>query len=200
VAINFSSPIFAALFAALYLNEKIGRTRGLALVVGFLGVVLVASPRAEVFNIGIGFAVANAVMFGSVTAAVRGLTATESTETITMYQMVLLTAGFAAALPLSGFIWPSAAATGWLLANGLLNGIGQYWWTRALSLAPPAAVGPFYYFTLVWAMILGFLVWGDLPTVMLLAGSAIVAGSGLYLLWHEKTRRVAARAAPPTTE
>jgi drug/metabolite transporter (DMT)-like permease len=202
VAINFSSPIFAALFAALYLHEKIGRARGLALIIGFLGVVLVASPRADAFNIGLVYAVANAVMFGSVTAAVRGLTATESAETTTMYQMVLLTAGFMAALPLFGFIWPSMAATGLLLANGLLNGIGQYWWTRALSLAPPAAVGPFYYFTLVWAMILGFLIWGDLPTVTLLAGSVIVAGSGLYLLWHEKTRRAraAARAAPPTVE
>ena len=112
-----------------------------------------------------------------------------------MYQMVLLTAGFTAALPLSGFTWPSLAMTGLLLVNGLLNGIGQYWWTRALSLAPPAAVGPFYYFTLIWAMILGFLVWGDLPTVALLAGSAIVAGSGLYLLWHEKTRAAAPRRA-----
>jgi len=200
VAINFSSPIFAALFASLYLHEKIGGARGLALIVGFLGVVLVASPAAGAFNVGLAFAVANAVMFGSVTAAVRGMTATESTETLTMYQMVLLTAGFTVALPLFGFTWPTAATTGLLLLNGLLNGIGQYWWTRALSLAPPAAVGPFYYFTLVWAMILGFLVWADLPTVSLLAGSAIVAGSGLYLLWHEKTRRAAARAAPPTVE
>jgi drug/metabolite transporter (DMT)-like permease len=200
VAINFSSPIFAALFASLYLHEKIGGARGLALIVGFVGVVLVASPAAGALNIGLAFAVANAVMFGSVTAAVRGMTATESTETLTMYQMVLLTAGFTVALPLFGFTWPTAATTGLLLLNGLLNGIGQYWWTRALSLAPPAAVGPFYYFTLVWAMILGFLVWADLPTVSLLAGSAIVAGSGLYLLWHEKTRRAAARAAPPTVE
>ncbi|HZQ12440.1 MAG TPA: DMT family transporter [Pseudolabrys sp.] len=200
VAINFSSPIFAALFAALYLHEKIGRARGLALVIGFLGVVLVASPRAASFNVGLLFAVANAVMFGSITAAVRGLTATETAETLTMYQMVLLTIVFVAVQPLFGFSWPAPAAAGMLIANGVLNGIGQYWWTRALSLAPPAAVGPFYYFTLVWAMILGFLVWGDLPTVTLIAGSAIVAGSGLYLLWHERTRRAAARAAPPTVE
>jgi len=201
VAINFSSPIFAALFAALYLHENIGRVRGLALIVGFLGVLMVASPRTDGFNVGLLFAIANAVMFGSVTAAVRGLTATESAETLTMYQMVLLTAAFAVAVPLFGFTWPTAAAAGLLIGNGLLNGIGQYWWTRALSLAPPAAVGPFYYFTLIWAMILGFLVWGDLPTPTLLAGSAIVAGSGLYLLWHEKARaRKAVAAAPPITE
>jgi drug/metabolite transporter (DMT)-like permease len=75
------------------------------------------------------------------------------------------------------------------LANGILNGIGQYWWTRALSLAPPAALGPYYYFLLVWAMILGFLMWGDVPTLMLIAGSAIVVGSGLFLLWHESGKK-----------
>ncbi|HZT26187.1 MAG TPA: DMT family transporter [Pseudolabrys sp.] len=200
VAVNFSSPIFAALFASLYLHEKIGRARGIALLVGFAGVLLVASPRVDTVNIGALFAVANAVMFGSVTAAVRGLSATETAETLTMYQMVLLSAFFSVALPFYGFAAPHPGDAGLLIVNGMLNGIGQYWWTRALSLAPPAAVGPFYYFTLVWAMILGFLVWGDLPTPALLAGAAIVAASGLYLLWHERPRRAAAQAVPPTIE
>jgi drug/metabolite transporter (DMT)-like permease len=90
---------------------------------------------------------------------------------------------------------PSAADAAILLANGVFNGIGQYWWTRAISLAPAAAVGPFYYFSLVWAMILGFVFWGDVPGPALLLGSAIVVGSGLYLLWHESARK-----APPIAE
>jgi drug/metabolite transporter (DMT)-like permease len=69
--------------------------------------------------------------------------------------------------------------------TGVVNGVGQYWWTRAISLAPTGAVTPFYYFSLVWAMILGYLVWGDVPTIALLVGSAIVVGSGLFLLWRE---------------
>jgi drug/metabolite transporter (DMT)-like permease len=195
VAINFSAPIFAALFAALYLRERIGGARRLALVTGFLGVLLVASPGADTFRLGALFAIANAVLYGSVTAAVRGLSATESAETLTMYQMVCLTVLFAAALPAFGFVLPSGAQTGALIVNGVFNGIGQYWWTRALSLAPPAAVGPFYYFSLVWALILGFLFWGDVPMLPLLLGSAIVIGSGLVLLWHES-----ARTTPPTTD
>lgn len=195
VAINFSAPIFAALFAALYLHEPIGRARGAALLIGFLGVLLVASPGADLFRAGAVFAIVNAVMYGSVTAAVRGLSATESAETLTMYQMVCLTVFFALGMAIFGFTAPTASAAGALLVNGALNGVGQYAWTRSLSLAPPAAVGPFYYFSLVWALILGFLFWGDVPTPALLAGSAIVVGSGLYLLWHESGRK-----APPTTD
>ena len=189
IAINFSAPLFATLAAAIWLKEKVGQVRGVALIVGFLGVLLVASPGADSFRIGALFAIANAVLFGSVTAAVRGMTATESAETLTMYQMVLLALFFALAMPVAGFAWPDNRDLAAMLVNGVLNGIGQYWWTRALSLAPPAAVGPFYYFSLVWAMLLGFGFWGDLPTPSLLAGSAIVVGSGLYLLWHESTKK-----------
>ncbi len=190
VAINFSAPLFATLFAALWLKEKIGLVRGAALLVGFLGVLLVASPGADSFRIGALFAIANAVLYGSVTAAVRGMTATESTETLTMYQMLFMAGFFLAALPVFGFTWPTGSDAAAMVTGGVLNGFGQYWWTRALSLAPPSAVGPFYYFSLVWAMILGFVFWGDVPTLGLLAGSAIVVGSGLFLLWHESGKKV----------
>ena len=189
MAINFSSPLFATLFAALWLKEKIGRARGAALLVGFAGVLLVALPGADSFRIGALFAIANAVLYGSVTAAVRGMSATESAETLTMYQMLFMGAFFLIMLPVFGFIWPTGVDAAAMIAGGILNGFGQYWWTRSLSLAPPAAVGPFYYFSLVWAMILGFVFWGDVPTLPLLAGSAIVVGSGLFLLWRESNKK-----------
>jgi drug/metabolite transporter (DMT)-like permease len=69
-----------------------------------------------------------------------------------------------------------------MIGNGVINAVGQYWWTRALSLAPPSAAGPFYYFMLVWSAALGFVFWGDMPTLALFAGSATVVGSGLFLL------------------
>jgi drug/metabolite transporter (DMT)-like permease len=189
MAINFSAPLFATLFAALWLKEKVGRARGAALLVGFFGVLLVASPGADSFRIGALFAIANAVLYGSVTAAVRGMTTTESAETLTMYQMLFMAGFFLGALPVFGFSWPTATDAIAMIVGGIFNGFGQYWWTRALALAPPAAVGPFYYFTLVWAMILGFVFWGDVPTIGLLAGSGIVVGSGLFLLWHETGKK-----------
>jgi drug/metabolite transporter (DMT)-like permease len=188
VAINFSAPLVATVVAALLLKEKVGVVRWGALLVGFSGVLVVAAPGADSFRIGALFAIANALLYGSVTAAVRGMTATESTETLTMYQMVMLLLFFALLLPF-GFVWPNERDAVMMLASGVLYGFGQYIWTRALSLAPTSAVGPFYYFTLVWAMIIGFLFWGDVPTPALLAGSAIVVGSGLFLLWHESNKK-----------
>lgn len=190
MAINFSTPLFATLFAAIWLKEKVGMARAFALVAGFIGVLLVAAPGAETFRIGALFAVANAVLYGSVTAAVRGLSATESPETLTMYQMVFLSLFFGLALPVFGFVWPNTA-NDWiaLTLNGVINGVGQYWWTRSLAMAPPSAVGPFYYFSLVWAMLLGFVFWGDIPSLTLIAGSTVVVGSGLFLLWYESGKK-----------
>jgi drug/metabolite transporter (DMT)-like permease len=184
MAINFSAPLFATLVSALVLKEAVGWARGAALLVGFLGVLIVTNPGADTFQVGAVFALANAVMYGSVTAGVRGMTATESTETLTMYQMVLVTAYFALFIPF-GFIVPTWSDGTMLVLNGVFNAFAQYWWTRALHLAPASAVTPFYYLSLVWAMIVGFVIWGDVPTAGLLIGSGIVVGSGLFLLWRE---------------
>lgn len=197
VAINFSSPLFAALAAVLWLKEKVGKERLTALLVGFCGVLLVAGPGVDSFRIGALFALGNAILLGSVTAAVRGMSKTESAETLTMFQMVFLTAFFTVAMAVFGFITPSWQDAGLMLVNGVFNGLGQYWWTRSLSLAPASAVGPFYYFSMVFALVIGFAVWGDIPTLALLAGSAIVVASGLYLLWHESKKRAPIAAEEP---
>jgi drug/metabolite transporter (DMT)-like permease len=186
-AINFSSPLFATLASAIFLKEAVGAARATALVVGFLGVLIVTSPGADTFQAGALFALANAVLFGTVTAGVRGMTATESAETLTMYQLVLLSCAYTLTLPFA-FVMPTWADAPMLVLNGVGNGLAQYWWTRALHMAPTAAVVPFNYLSLVWAVLLGFAIWGDVPTVSLVIGSAIVVGSGLFLLWRESRR------------
>ncbi len=183
-AINFSSPLFATLASAIFLKEAVGPARAAALAVGFLGVLIVTNPGAETFQIGALFALANAILFGTVTAGVRGMTTTESAGTLTMYQLAILTVTFGLSLGYA-FVMPTAIDTLWLLLNGAGNGIAQYWWTRAIHMAPTAAVVPFNYLSLVWAAMLGFAIWGDVPTIALVAGSAVVVGSGLFLLWNE---------------
>jgi drug/metabolite transporter (DMT)-like permease len=186
-AIMFSSPIFATLASAYFLHEKVGPTRWTVLFVGFLGVLVIAGPGADSFQLGALFALGNAVLFGTVVAGVRGMTRTESTATLIMYQLTLLTAAYALMLPF-GFVMPTSSDALIMLMSGLGNAAAQYGWTRAIHLAPTSAVVPFQYLQLVWAMLLGFAIWGDIPTVGLLIGSAIVIASGMYLFWRESRR------------
>jgi drug/metabolite transporter (DMT)-like permease len=187
IAINFSAPLFAALVSIVLLKEKVGLARWTALLVGFVGVLIVTHPGAGAFQIGALFALANAILYGTVTAAVRGMTATESAPTLTLYQIVLITSFFAVVAPF-GFIMPTWDHWGLIVFNGLANAIGQYWWTKSLHLGPASAVAPFFYLSLVWAAVIGFVVWDDVPTIGLLIGSAIVVASGLFLLWREARR------------
>ncbi len=188
MAINFAAPLFATLAAAIFLREKVGLTRWLVLLVGFAGVLIITQPGAGSYTTGALFALGNAILYGSVTAGVRGMTATESAETLTVYQFLFMTALFACILPF-GFKLPTSIDLLGIVLNGVANAVGQYWWTRSLHLAPASAVTPFYYFNLVWALILGFLIWGDVPTWSLMIGSATVVASGLFLLWWETTKR-----------
>ena len=150
--------------------------------------LIVTNPGADSIQIGALFALANAVMYGSVTVAVRGMTKTENANTLLMWQMVTI-AFFHTTLLAFGFVVPSPVDAAMLLASGVANAAAQYLWTRALHLAPTTAVSPFYYFLLVWALVIGYAVWGDVPTLALMAGSGIVVVSGLCLLWHEAHRR-----------
>jgi drug/metabolite transporter (DMT)-like permease len=184
IAINFSAPLFAALVSIIFLKERAGFARWSALLVGFFGVLIVTNPGPNSLTLGALFALGNAIMYGSVTVAVRGMTKTESANTLLMWQLVTV-AFFQSFLLLFGWRLPSPIDAAMLFASGFTNAIGQYFWTQALRLAPATAVSPFYYLMLVWAMIIGFLVWGDIPTKGLLIGSAIVVASGLFLLWRE---------------
>lgn len=187
-AIGFAAPLFTTLLSIVILKEKVGLYRWSALIVGFVGVVIMTQPGAGTLTYGALFALGNAVLISTVAIAIRRMSDTESTETMTLYQMSIMTLCTAGLLTL-GFRAPYWGDALILALSGIGNGIAQIWWTRSLSLAPPSAVVPFNYLSLVWAIILGFAVWGEVPTPDLLAGSAIVVASGLYILWRETLRR-----------
>jgi drug/metabolite transporter (DMT)-like permease len=187
-AIGFAAPLFTTLLSIVILKEKVGVHRWSALVVGFVGVLIITHPGAGTLTYGALFALANAVLISTVAIAIRRMSMSESTETLTLYQMSIMTLGTACLLTL-GFSAPRWSDVLMIALAGMGNGIAQFWWTRSLSVAPPSAVVPFNYLSLVWASLLGFAVWGDVPTADLLIGSAIVVASGLYILWRETVRR-----------
>lgn len=188
IAINFSAPLWAGLLAVIWLKERAGPARWTALLCGFLGVLIVANPGSDSLTLGAIFALLNAVMVGTVTMAVRGMTATESGDTLLMWQLATIAVFHAFLLPF-GFQWPTLGDGALLILSGIVNLAAQYCWTRALVLAPATAVSPFFYFMLVWATGLGFVVWGEVPTIAVLVGSCIVVATGLFLLWNESKRR-----------
>ena len=200
-AIGFAAPLFTTLLSIVVLKEQVGIHRWSALLIGFVGVLIITHPGAGTLTLGALFALGNAVLISTVAIAIRRMSMTESTETLTLYQMSIMTVCTACLLTL-GFRAPHWADALMVALAGIGNGIAQYWWTRSLSLAPPSAVVPFNYLSLIWAAMLGFAVWGDVPTPSLLLGSAIVVASGLYILWRETLRSAARRTLParPATE
>jgi drug/metabolite transporter (DMT)-like permease len=184
VAINFSAPLFAALVSIVWLKEPAGYIRGGALVIGFVGVLIVTDPGANSLTLGALFALINAVMYGTVTVAVRGMTRTESANTLVMWMLTVL-AFFHSFLLFFGWRSPSLPDAALLFGTGFVNAIGQWFWTKALQMAPAPAVTPFYYLMLVWALIFGFVLWGDVPSAGLLVGSGIVVATGLFLFLRE---------------
>jgi drug/metabolite transporter (DMT)-like permease len=199
IAINFSAPLFSGLISVVWLKERAGVARWGTLLAGFVGVLIVVRPGADSFQLGALFALANAVMYGSVTVAVRGMSKTESANTLLMWQMVSL-AVLHSLLLVFGFRWPTLQHAGLFLLMGVTNAAAQYLWTKALHAAPATAVSPFYYFLLVWSLVIGFLVWGDVPTIGLIVGSAIVVASGLFLLYHEAKREAVSPAVVKTDD
>jgi drug/metabolite transporter (DMT)-like permease len=188
IAINFSAPLWSALLSVLWLRERAGLARWMALLTGFVGVLVVTHPGADSLQLGALFALGNAILYGTVTVAVRGMTATESTATLLMWQMVTM-AVLHSLLLLFGFRLPTYMDAAMLVLGGVANAAGQFFWTKALLLAPATSVSPFYYLMLVWALVVGYVVWGDVPTAALLVGSGIVVGCGLFLIWHEARSR-----------
>ena len=105
-AINFSAPLFAALASVVFLKESVGPARWAALVVGFLGVLIVTSPGSETFQIGALYALGNSLLFGTVTVGVRGMTRTELAKTLTIYQLIWLSIFYGLTLPFF-FVMPT---------------------------------------------------------------------------------------------
>jgi drug/metabolite transporter (DMT)-like permease len=195
VAFSFLAPLFMTILSVPMLGERVGIHRWAAVILGFFGVLFMARPDGEVFQIGTIFGIANAFFWAIGSLSVRQLTGTETSSSITFYTHLFSTLILAVALP---FFWQTPSWQGLLAMGGLglLGGISQFWTTQALSYAPAAAIAPFNYTQMIWAVIFGFIVWGDLPTVHLMIGVSLVVVSGLYILHREtRHRRLAARRA-----
>jgi drug/metabolite transporter (DMT)-like permease len=196
--IAFAAPLFAVILSAAVLKEPVGRHRWSAVGIGFAGVILVMQPHGESFPaIGLALAVVAALGVGAVTITLRQIGRTEGTQTIVLWFTLLSLAALGALMPFQahghdGRTWAI------LVALGLFGGLGQLLMTASLRFAPVAAVVPFDYVQLLWAVLLGYLFFADRPAATTAAGAAIIVASGLYTLYREhRLGRDKAKLDPP---
>jgi drug/metabolite transporter (DMT)-like permease len=192
-AIGFSVPIFSTVLAALVLGEPTGRWRWGAVAAGFLGVLLIVQPgTGQVPILGASVALIAALLTASVTIAIRRLGRTERATTTVFWFAVSSLVPLAAMM-----LWFAGAhdPVTWAILVGLAiaGGLAQLTLTGALRLAPVALVMPMDYTSLIWAILLGMWIFGDLPTPWIWIGAPIIIASGLVIVWRE--HRLARQAA-----
>lgn len=187
-AISFVQPLFLTALSVPFLGERVGPYRWSAVIVGFIGVLIMIQPGADSLESGAVIGLASAFLMACAFVLVRRLSTTESSSAIVFYFAVISTVASALALPL-GWLTPTLPDFGLLALLGLAGGTAQYLMTQAFRLAPAAVIAPFNYTSMIWAALFGYLIWGDLPTIALLAGGGVVMASGLYILYRETYRR-----------
>lgn len=181
-AISFLQPVLVLLLSAPLLGEKVTRLGWVALLLGLGGVLLMVKPSGGGSLFGLSMSIVGTVFSALSLIQQRSLSANETSLAIAFWTL----AGSALlVLPSLPFNWvqPTPSQWAWLIGNGLASGACQYLTTRALFHAPVATIAPLSYTKMLWALIVGFVWFGDVPTLLVLAGSAIViAASALVYL------------------
>jgi drug/metabolite transporter (DMT)-like permease len=184
-AIMFSTPLLVAVLSGPMLGEWVGWRRWSAIGVGFAGVLLVTRPGYGGIHPAALLTVLSVICYGLYMITTRLLARTDSSDTTLFYSNMVGVVLMSLAVP---FFWstphdPFIIAL--MVLSGALGSIGHYLLIKAHRLAPPSVLAPFLYTQLIWVIVLGFLVFGDLPNHWTVAGSAVVVASGLYLLHRE---------------
>ena len=188
-SIFFSVPLIIALISASFLKERLGPGRWLAIIAGFAGVLIIVRPWGAEFHPAMIASVLNAMMYAVFMMMTRRLAAYDSPETIQYLPAVGAAIGLA---PFALAAWESPS--GWLewsvaCVMGLLGGLGHYLLALAHRYAPASVIAPFLYQQVIYMALFGYLVFGDVPSVWVWLGAAVVIASGLYLFARERARQ-----------
>jgi drug/metabolite transporter (DMT)-like permease len=185
VAIAWASPLFALLFAALFLGERVDSRRWIAAAVGFIGVAIMIRPTGAAFEPAALLALASAIFVGGEVVTIRLLATRDSTLTILAINNGLgMLIACVAAAPV--FVMPSGHQFLLLIAVGVVMLTGQAIFLKAVAIAEASFVAPFYYATLVWAALIGLVVFGEVPELPLIVGAGLIVASGIYVSWRGK--------------
>jgi len=180
-----AAPIFVTAFSAIFLREHVGWRRWTAVVVGFIGVLIALRPTGAAISWPALIALAGCLcqsIFMIVTRYVRGTSNIFLATTQVVGSFV-----FGGVVSAFLFVPPTWFLVVLLLVSGMVNVVALLCLNRSLILAPASVVAPFQYTMIVWAIVLGFLVFGDVPSPNTMIGAAIVASAGIYIFLRERT-------------
>ena len=185
LAIIFSSPLMVTAMSAVFLREPVGWRRWTATLAGFGGAILIVGPGFE--SVGLW---ALAPLGGALASALRDIVtrrlgARDTGPSILFWTVLISLIGGLFSLPFLGASAPSAANWGWLAATALLIVLAYRLNIAAFTLASGAIVAPIRYVSVVWAAVLGYAIWDDVPDVRVMLGAAIIIAAGLYI-WRRE--------------
>lgn len=191
IAVSFIAPLLIVAFSAPFLGERVGLHRWIAVVVGFVGMLVLVWPSGDVLDTGSLFAIGAAVFWAIGMLLTRHVRRDDPWSTL-FYTALVGTVLLSVVVP---FFWSAPSMTGWglMLAMGVLGGIAHTFIINAFRHAGASLLAPFNYTLLVWAMLYGWFLFGDFPDARTLLGAVIIIAAGLYA-WHRE-RLTAIRAA-----
>ncbi len=187
-AIGFAAPLFVVILAALVLAERVHIYRWSAVVLGFIGVLIIAGPEGGMSRsalYGAFFALAGAGLTAVAMIFLRRMSAHEHSITIAFYFM-LTSAAVALITALFGWNMPTGEQALVLIFTGLAGGVGQLFLSFSYRFGEASALAPFDYAAMIWAVVLGYFLFGELPAPQVWLGGTIVISAGLLILWRER--------------
>jgi drug/metabolite transporter (DMT)-like permease len=187
--VSFTAPLMVAVLAGPALGERVTAGHWTAIVTGFAGALLVIRPTGEGTDPRILLVFGSAVCYAIYQLLTRHLAGIDPPETSVTYSALVGTLVLSALIP---FYWKTpdrAWQAGLLAVLGLLGGLGHYFVARAFTYGPASLISPFHYAQLLWAAVLGYLVFGDVPGAWTWIGATLIIGSGLSIAIHEARRR-----------
>lgn len=192
-ALFASFPLIVTALSAFFLKEDVGLRRWAAVLIGFVGVLIIIRPGLGVFQLEAFVALFTAFLFALYHVITRVVSADDSSDTSLLYMAVI---GAAVTTAIGPFFWtePTPEAWGFLALLSCTGAIGHLLLIKALENAPASTLQPFNYTLLVWATLMGYLAFGNLPDLWTIIGGGVVVASGLYTIYRERIRSV---PAPP---
>ena len=184
VSISFAAPIFTTIFSIFLLNEKVGFYRWLAVIVGFIGIIVIAEPGFSSLNIYYLYPIIFCLGLSYVAIAIRQLSTSEPVWLISLYFSVAITLLSFLTIPY-GWVMPNLNDLAILSLVGIFGGVANLWLSQSYKYSEVSLVTPLKYLALVFAIIFGYFIWGEVPTIKTLLGAALVIISSIIIFRRE---------------